>query len=290
MTKAGRGRVATLGSSRSLRSRSFVTNNRIQQNLIITEDRKMKKTICSVVLGGVMSISTTLAFAQSQSAMEAYLCTLNEGKSMEDVMSAVEDWNEWSDKRDIDTYTAWVLNPIYASNTDLNRQALWLGHAPSFSELSSVMGTWLSEGGDVLADFNDAWTCNTHMEMTAMMVRPPAGEPSGSPVASFYDCALNEGKGPEDLMAATGEWNAHLDKNGVNEAMVYHFPGHGHPQDASYDMKVSVWRSGLEAYGKSADHFVNGGGQQAVQATLNQAMTCDIPRMYQATLVRRAED
>ena len=222
--------------------------------------------------------------------MEAYLCTLNEGKSMADVMEVVEDWNEWSDKKGINTYTAWVLNPIFVSNADLNRQALWLGHAPSFKELSSVMSTWYSQGADLLADFNETWTCNTHMEMTAMMVRPPAGEPSGSPVASFYDCSLNDGKSAEDLMAATSAWNKHLDDNGVQEALVYHFPGHGHPQDASYDMKVSVWRSGLDSYGNSADHWVNGGGQQAAAATLNQAMTCDMPRMYQATTVRMARD
>lgn len=249
----------------------------------------MKKLICSLFVGALMSVSTPLASAQTQGAMEAYLCTFNDGKSMKDIMSVVEDWNAWSDEKGINSYTAWVLNPIFVSNADLNRQALWLGHAPSFAELTGVMSTWLSEGGELLADFNEAWTCNTHMEMTAMMVRKPAGEPSGSPVASFYDCSLNAGKGTSDLMAATANWNKHLDKNGVQEAMVYHFPGHGHPQDASYDMKVSVWRASLESYGKSADHFVNGGGQQAVQATLNQAMTCDIPRMYQATTVRRAD-
>ncbi len=250
----------------------------------------MKKRFYPLCLSGLLSLFSALSFAQNQGAMEAYLCTLNDGKSMADIMSVVEDWNEWSDQKDIDSYTAWVLNPIYVSNTDLNRQALWLGHAPSFAEMSDVMGTWLTEGGDLLADFNEAWTCTSHLEMTAMMVRPPAGEPSGSPVASFYDCALNEGKGPQDLMAATSQWNAHLDENGIQEAMVYHFPGHGHPQDATYDMKVSVWRSGLDGYGRSADHFVNGGGQQAAMATLNQAMTCDMPRMYQATLVRAADD
>jgi hypothetical protein len=46
------------------------------------------------------------ASAQSQSAMEAYLCTLNDGKSMQDLMEVVEDWNEWSDKKDITSYTA----------------------------------------------------------------------------------------------------------------------------------------------------------------------------------------
>ena len=249
----------------------------------------MQKIMYSLLLGSLVACSSMFASAQSQSAMEAYLCTLNDGKSMQDLMEVVEDWNEWSDKKDITSYTAWVLNPIFVSGADLNRQALWLGHAPSFAEMSSTMGTWYSSGGELLEDFNEVWTCNSHFEMTAMMVRPPAGEPSGSPVASFYDCSLNDGKGPQDLMAATQAWNQHLDDNNIQEAMVYHFPAHGHPQDATYDMKTSVWRADLASYGNSADHFVNGGGQQAAAATLGDAISCDSPRMYQATLIRRAD-
>ena len=86
------------------------------------------------------------------------------------------------------------------------------------------MSTWYSEGGDLIADFNKVWTCNTHMEMTALIVRPPTGEPSGSPVASFYDCSLRDGKGFGDLMTATEGWTKHLDDNGIEEAVVYHFP------------------------------------------------------------------
>ena len=130
----------------------------------------MKKFICSLLVGGLLSFAPMFSIAQSQSAMEAYLCTLNDGKSMSDLMEVVEDWNDWSDDKGITSYTAWVLNPIFMSNADLNRQALWMGVAPSFKELTATIGTWYSSGGDLLQDFNKVWTCNTHMEMTAMVV------------------------------------------------------------------------------------------------------------------------
>ena len=60
----------------------------------------------SLLLGSLVACSSMFASAQSQSAMEAYLCTLNDGKSMQDLMEVVEDWNEWSDKKDITSYTA----------------------------------------------------------------------------------------------------------------------------------------------------------------------------------------
>ena len=86
----------------------------------------MKKFICSLLVGGLLSFAPMFSIAQSQSAMEAYMCTLNDGKSMSDLMEVVEDWNDWSDDKGITSYTAWVLNPIFMSNADLNRQALWL--------------------------------------------------------------------------------------------------------------------------------------------------------------------
>ena len=117
----------------------------------------MKTIAYSLFLGGLLSLSSALASAQSQSAMEAYLCTLNDGKSMADVMEVVSDWNEWSDEQGITSYTAWVMNPIFVSNADLNRQALWLGHAPSFSEMSATMGTWYAKGGELL----QAYACKS---------------------------------------------------------------------------------------------------------------------------------
>ena len=49
----------------------------------------MRKLVVSLVMGGLLSLSSTFALAQSQGAMEAYLCTLNDGKSLVDVMGCV---------------------------------------------------------------------------------------------------------------------------------------------------------------------------------------------------------
>ena len=65
----------------------------------------MKKFMCSLFTGGLLSFAPMFSVAQSQSAMEAYLCTLNDGKSMSDLMEVVEDWNDWSDEKGIMSYT-----------------------------------------------------------------------------------------------------------------------------------------------------------------------------------------
>ena len=94
------------------------------------------------VCRGLLSFAPMFSVAQSQSAMKAFLCTLNDGKSMSDLMEVVEDCNAWSDEKGITSYTAWVLDPIFMSNADLNRQALWMFVAPSFKELAATMGAW----------------------------------------------------------------------------------------------------------------------------------------------------
>ena len=58
------------------------------------------------VCRGVTVFCAMFSVAKSQSAMEAYLCTLNDSKSMSDLMEVVEDWNDWSDEKGITSYTA----------------------------------------------------------------------------------------------------------------------------------------------------------------------------------------
>ena len=108
----------------SLETAKSIRKNLLDNGLKLETLNKMKKFICSLFVGGLLSFAPMFSVAQSQSAMEAYLCTLNDGTSMSDLMEVVEDWNDWSDEKGITSYSAWVLNPIFVSNADLNRQAL----------------------------------------------------------------------------------------------------------------------------------------------------------------------
>ena len=163
----------------------------------------------------VLSLLVVMAMSPAQAqqdmpqlgAIESWGCQMNEGKSVSDLMKVVDDWNEWSDANGLDAYTAWVLNPIFKANADFAREAGWFGYAPNFTEMGSVMQTWMSKGQELNARFNQVWTCGWHSEAATMLVRPPADGPS-SAVVSFSDCTLNEGATPADLMAATAKWNA----------------------------------------------------------------------------------
>ncbi len=216
---------------------------------------------------------------------ELYGCEMNEGKTPADLMGVVKQWNKWSDEKNQENYFAWVLTPVFGADIDFERTAFWFGFTPNFTEMGKSLDLWFTEGAELNAKFNDVWACTAHMEFASMIVRGGGGDAS-SGYASFTDCSFREGRRFEDLMAATEKYNAYLDEHEVNEVTVYHLPGHGNPQDADYQMKISSWVSDLSAYGENAEKYVNHGGWKVYQDTVGAILSCDSPRMYTATLVR----
>ncbi len=253
-------------------------------------EHKKKLALCGAVLAA-LGVPGTLADNHASpvwGGTELYACMMNEGKGMGDLMDVVDEWNAWSDERDIDNYYAWVLNPIYAWDADFERTAFWFGHAPSLADMGEVAHVWLTQGSELNSKFNETWTCNAHLEFASMIVRGGGGEAS-SGYASFRDCSFHEGMGITDLMEATARYNAHQDANEVQSVTVYHLPGHGNPQDKTYDMKISQWVSDMAVYGANAEKYVNDGGWKAYGETVGKVVSCDSPRMYSATLVRSGD-
>ena len=253
---------------------------------------KNMKNWVTAAMAALMTIAISPVNAQSSmpqmGAAESWGCQMNEGKSAEDLMEVVDDWNDWADDNELNAYSAWILNPIFKADSDFVREAGWFGFTPNFTEMGKGLHAWMTKGQKLNARFNDVWTCGWHSESATMLVRPPASNPS-SAIVSFSDCSLKDGATPADLMAAAAKWNTYLDEQEVMAAIAYHFPGHGNPTDMDADMKVSVWRPSLETYGRDADIYVNGGGLQANNAIFGDIMSCDSPRMYAATLIRSGQ-
>ncbi len=55
-------------------------------------------------------------------------CELREGKTMLDLFSIVDTWNEMADESGINHYTAYILRPIFSTNQDLARNIIWYGN------------------------------------------------------------------------------------------------------------------------------------------------------------------
>ncbi len=249
---------------------------------------KMYQLLITAAVVGALLAPTTRAddhMGGGWGGTELYGCEMNEGQSPADLMNVVSEWNGWADEKNLENYFAWILTPVFGADINFERTAFWFGFTPDFVDMGKSLDMWFTEGAELNAKFNDVWTCSAHMEFASMIVRANDGEAS-SGYASFTDCSFKEGRRFEDLMAATEKYNAYLDGQGVNEVTVYHLPGHGNPQDADYQMKISSWVSDLTAYGENAEKYVNQNGWKAYQDTVGSVVSCDSPRMYTATLVR----
>ena len=79
----------------------------------------MKVGILSSLIGGVISIASTIAVAQDMGEMrsEFFYCSLNEGKTMADVKAQSKAYGEFS-KREGTQYTQAIMTPMHAGEAD----------------------------------------------------------------------------------------------------------------------------------------------------------------------------
>ena len=109
--------------------------------------------------------------AADQTVEEYFLCTLNEGKDMGDLMEVVEEWKTViSQMKAGEPYKAKILLPFASDNMDM---VIWVGRMPcmaSYGALSEEYGS--AEAGRAIdAKFNEVLTCNSHSIWLATNVR-----------------------------------------------------------------------------------------------------------------------
>jgi hypothetical protein len=102
---------------------------------------------------------------------EYFLCTLNEGKNMGDLMKVVEEWKTViSQMKGGDPYKAKILVPFASDNMDM---VIWVGRMPSMASYGVLTDEYGSAeaGQDIDAKFNEVLTCNSHSIWMATKVR-----------------------------------------------------------------------------------------------------------------------
>jgi hypothetical protein len=102
---------------------------------------------------------------------EYFLCTLNEGKDMGDLMKVVEEWKTVIDQMKTgDSYKAKILTPFASENMDM---VVWVGRMPSMTSYGALTDEYGSAkaGQDIDAKFNEVLTCNSHSIWLAETVR-----------------------------------------------------------------------------------------------------------------------
>jgi hypothetical protein len=113
---------------------------------------------------------TTAAFAAG-GVQEAYICKLNDGKTMEDLNKVVGDFNKMiGDMKGGDKYTAQVLTPIAAEDLSM---VIWVGQMPDAIAMATLQADYLdSDAGRKMDEkFQDVITCTARSTWRVHKVR-----------------------------------------------------------------------------------------------------------------------
>lgn len=210
--------------------------------------------------------------------VEVYGCTFTGNNDLADFQAVAERWSDWSDRRNVTDYTAFIMTPFLFS-AQLEYDVLWLGAWPTGAAMAAGEARWVAEGGEVAAAFEAITDCAIHQHFAELVIRAPEAPPPENGVASFRDCKLHEGRIVPEAITAAGQWAEYLVQNGSDLFTAFLFPLAGESDEADYNFKIVEGHADLAAYGQTTDIVTRGGFMRA-EELFDRLMDCDSPRVY----------
>ena len=210
--------------------------------------------------------------------VELFACKYNDGKGPADLDAAAATWNKWADDAGIDDYSAWTLVPYYSS-PEQDFDFLWLGGSSSAKSLGSIQDNYIANAGDAQKGFNDAISCDAHVNYATLQFKtPPKREDPSKIVISFSDCNMADGVAFSDLAPALSEWADYKEEQGSTSGMWVLFPAYGGGGD-EFDFKfIGAWQN-LEEQGADWDQYSAEGRKKAAELFAGK-VDCDASRVY----------
>ena len=94
-------------------------------------------------------------------ANEVFICTFQDGKTMDDLMKVVDQWKPViNDMKGGDSYSANILTPIASQNL---ASVIWVGESPDAATLSGITDQYETSkaGQDINAKFQSVVDCTS---------------------------------------------------------------------------------------------------------------------------------
>jgi len=248
----------------------------------------MSKQLTKIVLAILVftSSSVTLAdhhAAPETAALEAFFCSFEKGKDMDDLLKVTAEWDKWIDSSDSKAYAAYVMQPVINTGADFPYDYFWLGVAKNHEALGQSADEWMKKGGKIAEKFDAVAPCDTHILMTSQVIKPGNNNGKGG-FAQISSCELKDGVDMMSLMAADKQWVSWMSDNEMPGGLVRWYGGVGEAKDSTTDFYSVYLAESLAQRGKAHDMMMAGGGA-ALDSIYEDVMTCDVPRVYHGTPV-----
>jgi len=255
------------------------------------------KNIFKIILVPFLAVMMSPVFADDHMQSTDFFpvefyhgCEFSRGKDVTDLEDPIADWNEFEDESGNDSYSAWVLTPIFHSNVDFNGEtAIWMGAWNSWSDMGSELNNYFANGTSAAEGFNKVWNCANHSLTALSVVRSNPNSNTDGGVLSFQSCTVNDGKSLADLVEADAKWNNFADSAGMSGGTYRMFPTAGIMEE---DDDVDFWQmnavSSLEAWGANAQKYVDNSGGLVQASIYGDIVSCEDQEIYQASNKRSA--
>ena len=221
--------------------------------------------------------------------VDTYTCDYVDGKGMDDLMEVVKEFNDWADDEDITDYYAALVMPQFFGERMFD--VGWLGASADGNALGSVMESWVTEGGEVAAMFNEVIDCTSHTQFASMTIRPPANQEDEDDdrfVLTFTNCSPRDENSFADVMGGLNAWVEYSSANGFDSAIWMMFPIYGESNN-DYAFKVVEGYDDYLSFGNEFELMGNGGHWAKSAEILEPLLDCDIARVYDGVTIRRME-
>ena len=165
----------------------------------------MNNQLTKIVLALIVLTSSSLALADHHAApqtaaLEAFFCSFEKGKDMDDLLKVTAEWDEWIDTSDSKAYDAYVMQPVINTGADFPYDYFWLGVAKNHEAMGQSSDEWMKKGSKIAAKFDAVAPCDTHILMTSQVVKPGNNNVKGG-FAQISSCELKDGANMGSLMA-----------------------------------------------------------------------------------------
>ena len=144
----------------------------------------------------------------------------------------------------------------------------------------------MSKGSEAAARFAEVVKCDTHSNFaTTRMKAPPDTDPDNF-MLTFSDCNVSEGSDYDTVMGGLEKWSAYQAENGYKNGTWMMFPAYGGGDEEFNYKLVESWDT-MTDMGEAYDKYGTGGDWAAHVDAMGDSVTCDVARVYAATVRRR---
>jgi hypothetical protein len=219
--------------------------------------------------------------------VESFACTLNAGKDMDDLWSAVDFWNKQMDKIDEDVLDGYFAAIVWPLRANIPADFYWIGSTPTLTAMGQGLSAYLNspagQAGD--ARINEVASCkgNTFVQQTLHDGFPEEDATPDFDVVELYGCTMRHGGSAAASKAADDDLTAKAAAEGTAVAIYRWQPFFANtPFDLVY---LSAYED-LPSWAAVNRTWLTSAEGQANAALYAQAMDCETG-IFAGRVIRR---